>query len=454
MSREYKRIEETFKIFVESTLIEHNAEKSLSVISDDVIGIGMGNQGIVSGKEDLINILNDGKADSNEAKTSVSYEKIQIRCYEDRFGSICGILNIKTRENGKTIKSSLGQMLSVRKEDGKWWIYAVQATPLFNEIEEMEAYPIKFAESALEKYRQQEQIAKNAQKDSVAIYRVNFTDGVFEDSVLKNDMVIPVEKGEAYEKIMLQSSRQRLSEDEGFRFVSTFSIGNIIKQYQTGRTEVSMDYEMHLPEGKSVWMRTVIRLYMDKTDEHLKGYLYVFNIDEDKRKEIDLQYRAEHDSMTDLYNKKYVEIKVEEKLKDISANDRGAFFMLDLDHFKDINDSYGHQEGDAVIRMTADYINGLTRRDDIAGRLGGDEFCIYFHGELTLETIKERADLLCGQIRSIHPSEEVRTSCSIGIVYCSRPGLTFKEVYKKADEALYLQKEKGRNGYTILLIES
>ncbi len=453
MSEEYKRIEEIFKIFVESTLIEHNTEKSLSVISDDVIGIGMGNQGIVSGKEDLINILNDGKVDSSGTKTSVSYEKIQIRCYEDRYGSICGILNIKTMENGKTIKSSLGQMLGVKKEDGKWWIYAVQATPLFNEIEEMEAYPIKFAESALEKYRQQEQIAKDAQKDSVAIYRVNFTDGVFENSVLKNDMVIPVEAGESYEKIMLMASRQRLSEDDGYRFVSTFSIGNIIKQYQNGQTEVSMDYEMNLPESKPVWMRTVIRLYMDKTDKNLKGYLYVFDIDEDKRKELDLQYRAEHDSMTELYNKKYVEIKIEEKLKNISVNDRGAFFMLDLDHFKNINDSYGHQEGDAVIKKTSDFINGLTRKDDIAGRLGGDEFCIYFHGKLTLETVKERAELLCGQIRSIHPSEKARTSCSIGIAYCCRSGLTFKDVYKKADEALYLQKENGRDGYTILKLD-
>lgn len=449
MSKEWKEIEAVFKIFVEGTLIEHDTEKSLSVIADDVIGIGMGNQGIVSGKEDLSRILNDGKVDAKETATSVSYEKIQIRSYENRFGSICGVLKIKTTENGKTVKSSLGQMMGVRKERGKWWIYSEQATPLFNEIEEMEAYPIKFAENALEKYRQQEQIARDAQKDSVAIYRINFTKGVFEDSVIKNDIVIPIEEGDSYEKTILRSSWRHLNEEERYQFLSTFSVGNIIRQYQNNQTEVSMEYEMLLSEEKSVWMRTVIRLYMDKADQNLKGYLYVFDIDEEKRKELELKNRAERDLMTDLYNKKYSEIKIEEKLKNISPIARGVFFMLDLDHFKSINDTYGHQGGDDVIKKTADIIKSIIRREDIAGRLGGDEFCIYFHGNMKPEAVEEKAGLLCKEIHSILPVEKAGTSCSIGIVSCNSPEMTFEEVYKMADEALYQQKRKGRNGYTI-----
>lgn len=449
MINEWKEIEAVFKTFVEGTLIDHNTQKSLSVISDDVIGIGMGSQGVVSGKEDLIRILSDGKVDADETVTTVSYEKIQIRCYEKRFGSICGVLKIKTTGNGEMVESSLGQMMGVRKEQGRWVVYAVQATPLFNEIEEMEAYPIKFAENALEKYREQEQIAKDAQKDSVAIYKVNITKGIFESSVLKNDRVIATEEGELYEKAVFQSARRYLSEEEGYRFISTFSLGNIIKLYNSGQTEVSMEYEMFLQNRKSIWMRTVIRLYMDKTDENLKGYLYVFDIDEEKRKKIELQNRVERDPMTELYNKNYSEIKIEERLKSISPMEQGVFFMVDLDHFKRINDTYGHQKGDQVIKAAAKLIKELIRKEDIAGRLGGDEFCIYFQGEISPELVKEKADRLCRQIRSLISSEETGISCSIGIVYCKSPGLAFEEVYQKADQALYEQKKKGRDGYTV-----
>lgn len=448
-----KQIEKVFKTFVEGTLIEQDFEKSLSVISDDVIGIGMGSQGCVSSKEDLIKILKDGRLSAGKIKTTVVYEKMQIRCYNESFGTICGILRIQTIENGEIVKSSLGQMLSVRKEKGKWWIYAVQATPLFNEIEEMEAYPIKFAENALEKYRQQEQIAKNAQNDSVAIYRVNYTKGVFEDAILKSDMVIAVEKGESYEKTLLQATLRRLNDDDGYLFFSTFSISNIIKQYQDGKTEVAMEYLMHLPKRQAKWMKTVVRLYMDKNDKSLKGYLYVFDINDKKLKELALQYRAEHDAMTDLLNKKYAEIKIEEKLKNISIDGGGVFFMIDLDYFKEINDNYGHQEGDTVIKKTAKYINELIGKEDIAGRVGGDEFCIYFQGKLSCDKVEEKANLLCKQINSIYPSGKAKTSCSIGIVYCNSPKLTFKEVYKRADEALYVQKKNGRNGYAILPLD-
>ncbi len=454
MTRDEKEIEDIFKIFVEGTLVEHNIQKSLSVISDDVMGIGMGNQGVVSGKEDLIRILGDGKSDTEGTVTTVSYENMQIRCYEGRFGTICGILKIQTVEKGQTLNSSLGQMMGVRKERGRWFVFAVQATPLFNEIEEMEAFPIKFAENALEKYRQQEQIAKSAQKNSVAIYRINFTRSIFEDSILRNDMVIPVEAGDPYENTIFQSAWKYLSEEDRYLFVSKFSLGNIIRAYNSGKTELSMEYKRLMPGSKAVWLRTVIRLYMDKKEGCLKGYLYVFDIDKEKRREIELQNRVERDPMTDLYNKKYSEIKIGERLKCITPDNRGVFFMLDLDHFKGINDTYGHGVGDMVIRETADYMKRLVRREDIAGRLGGDEFCIYFQGKLTPETAMEKAERLCKRIRSIIPSREKGTSCSIGIVYCDSPCLSFEEVYKKADEALYKQKESGRDGYTVLRIQA
>lgn len=438
-----------FKRFVEAGLVEHNTEKALSIVAEDIIGIGMGEQGIVTCKEDAARILGDGKSDSEKNQTEIEYVSLQARCYEERYGTVCGVLKVKVRVNEKIITSTLGQIINFRRQDDRWLIYALQATPIFEQIEELEAYPIKFAENVLETYRQQEQLAQNAQNDSIAVYQVDFTRGVFLSAVLKSDLVIQTEKGDAYEKVLFDSSRRHLKEDDGYRFISAFSLGNIMRAYEQGQTEVSLEYETFVSKHKSVWMKTVIRLYTDKTDEHLKGYLYVIDIDKSKRREQELESRAELDSLTQIYNKKNVEAKIREKLNEAVCPDEGVFYIMDLDYFKNINDTYGHQEGDRIISETAKCITSLTGKGDVAGRIGGDEFCVYFHEKMEIESIAEKAGLLCRQIRNLIPLKENGTSCSIGIVNCAAKSVTFEEVYRKADLALYRQKKNGRNGFTI-----
>lgn len=449
MKDDKKEIKKVFQTFVEGALVEHDVEKSLSVITEDVIGIGMGDQGVAECKDDIKRILKNEKEGSEETKTVVTYENMQIRCYEERFGNVCAILRIKTLLGEETAESSMGQIVSVRKENGRWKICALQATPLFVAIEDMEAYPIKFAENALEQYHMQEEFAKNARKDSVAIYKVNFSMGVFESSVLKNDLLIPTQEGEGYEEAMFEAAKNHLAEVERYQFIRQFSLGNIFRMYNSGKKELSMEYEMLLSEEDSRWMRTDIWLYMDKSDGNLKGYLHVIDIDEEKRKEIELQYKVQRDPMTEVYNRKYSELLIEKELKEINLINQGAFFMIDLDHFKEINDTYGHKEGDRVIKEAAACIEGAFHKNDIVGRLGGDEFCAYCHGELTIEEIEKKAREICHSLHETYLEGRGTVSCSIGVVCCTNNRLTFEEIYQKADQALYEQKKKGRNGYTV-----
>lgn len=301
----------------------------------------------------------------------------------------------------------------------------------------------------MEAYHQQEQIAQNAFVNSVAIYLVNFTKGIFESATLKSDIVVQTEKGEPYEGVVLWQARKHLKEEERYQFISKFSLGNVLNAFQNRETELSMDYEMIVSEEKSVWMRTIIKLYVDKSNEDLKGYLYVIDIDKEKRHELELQSKLELDTMTGLYNKKSTELKIALKLKAAYAAATSCFFMIDLDHFKVVNDTYGHQEGDKVIKRTAECMISLLRENDIAGRLGGDEFCIYFQDNITNEEVSAKATQLCEYVRSLIPSKENAISCSIGIVFCPGSDLTFDEIYQNADEALYQQKKNGRDGYTI-----
>lgn len=449
MSNAKEQIISVFKEFVVAALIEHDMQKVLNLVTDDVIGIGMGAQGVVSCKADLSRIIGDEKPAEDSSTTELECNNIQVRCYEERYATICVVLKVKLTEAQETVVSTLGQNMSMRKVGEQWKIYALQATPLFEQIDELEAYPIKFAENVLEAYRQQEQMAQNAFADNMAIYQVNYTKGIFESAILKNDIMVHTEKGESYESVIFGQARKHLKEEQRYEFISKFSLGNVLSAYQNGETELSMDYEMIVSEEKSVWMRTVIKLYVDKSDKNLKGYLYVIDIDKEKRYELELQGKLELDTMTGLHNKKSSELKIASRLNAAYAATNSCFFMIDLDHFKTVNDTYGHQEGDRVIKKTAEGILALLRENDIAGRLGGDEFCIYFQDNIIYEEVTSKADLLCEYVRKLIMSRDNAISCSIGIVFCSGAELSFDEIYQKADQALYQQKRNGKDGYTI-----
>lgn len=449
MSNAEKQIIAVFKEFVEAGLVAHDKQSALALVADDVIGIGMGAQGLVSCREDVSRIIGEKKPVEDTGVTELSYHNIQVRCYEERYGTICAIIKLKTKDAQKNLVSTLGQIMNMRKVGEEWKICALQATPLFEQIDELEAYPIKFAENVLEAYRQQEQIAQNAYANSVAIYRVNYTKGIFENAVLKNDTVIPIEKGESYDKVILGQARKYLKKEAWHQFISKFSLGNVLSAYQNGKTELSMDYEMIVSDKKTVWMRTIIKLHMVKLNKSLMGYLYVIDIDKEKKRELDLKSKLEFDTMTGLYNKKSTELKISQQLEAAYTDAISCFFMIDLDSFKDINDTYGHLEGDRVIKKTAEGIITLLRENDIAGRIGGDEFCIYFQGNITYAEAINKAEMLCEHVRKLIPSTNNATSCSIGIAFCSGSELCFDEIYQNADQALYQQKRKGKDGYTV-----
>ena len=125
-----------------------------------------------------------------------------------------------------------------------------------------------------------------------------------------------------------------------------------------------MDYESIQPDGYRVWLRANMHLFTD-IKGHLKGYLYLFDIDKQKREELRLAQQAETDLSTRLYNKETTRTKIEIALKLYNKPGTCAFFMIDLDYFKEINDTCGHAFGDFVIQRTADILKAAFQREDI-----------------------------------------------------------------------------------------
>jgi len=154
-----------------------------------------------------------------------------------------------------------------------------------------------------------------------------------------------------------------------------------------------------------------------------------------------LKKASETDHLTGIGNRRFLEHKINAfKGKDIQM----AFLLIDIDHFKNINDSFGHDVGDEILVAISDTIKRLCRKNDLFARIGGEEFVI-----LSMNSSEESACLFAERVRGciegMARSFESTVTASIGVALGNMKKANYDELYKQADIALYLAKDQGRN---------
>ena len=117
---EKERIQACFCSFIEGSLITHDFEHVLDLVTEDAMGIGMGAQGIVRCREDLRPILMNTRSDVDDSQTAIQYSNMQIRYYGGGYASICATVTIMTTVQRQRHKSHIGQCASLRKIEGEW----------------------------------------------------------------------------------------------------------------------------------------------------------------------------------------------------------------------------------------------------------------------------------------------------------------------------------------------
>jgi diguanylate cyclase (GGDEF)-like protein len=162
-----------------------------------------------------------------------------------------------------------------------------------------------------------------------------------------------------------------------------------------------------------------------------------------------LRMQSIRDPLTDLFNRRYMEESLERELGRATRKKLPlAVMMLDVDHFKRFNDSFGHEVGDVLLRELARLLRAQLRAEDIPCRYGGEEFALILP-EAPLEAARERAEQLCrianeSQIQH-HGNTLERVSISIGVSCYPQHGTTGEALLRSADRALYRAKEEGRD---------
>ena len=162
----------------------------------------------------------------------------------------------------------------------------------------------------------------------------------------------------------------------------------------------------------------------------------------------ELQRIAYTDKLTGLYNRQYSKLNVRGMIQSLKAgNEPLCLLMIDIDKFKEVNDTYGHLEGDEVLKGFASILKELSGKDAIPIRYGGDEFCVVIpgHDKRTGKDLGEKLVKLMEQTPlSVFEDKKVTVSISVGVASIPKDALTYEDLFRRADEALYKAKELGR----------
>ena len=215
---------------------------------------------------------------------------------------------------------------------------------------------------------------------------------------------------------------------------------------------IEEEIHMHLPDGSDAWFLSHYHLIRDEQDKPMRAVGRMTDITRQRAIIEELSEKAEKDQLTGVYNKATTEYLIQETLKGRrSCDDKHALMIIDVDHFKTINDTFGHLYGDIVLTQLSDFLKPLFRSNDIIGRVGGDEFFVFVKNYKHASMLIQKATEICRLFHKTYTENEISVtiSASIGISLFPDHASDFDTLYQNADIALYHAKASGKNTYAV-----
>lgn len=219
------------------------------------------------------------------------------------------------------------------------------------------------------------------------------------------------------------------------------------------REYVENEFQVKTRNNTEIWVNIKTSAITNRSGAINKIMGVVTDINNKKKSSLQLSQKASYDFLSQLYNRSTF-LKELQKILDLKrANESYAILFLDVDDFKFINDRYGHNVGDEVIKYVSDTIKECVGKDGIAGRFGGDEFVMCVTSKEKVEGCEEFAMSIIDQLFSGYNCETVQVilnvNASIGISLAPEHGTDAEKLVGAADEAMYFVKKNGKSNYHI-----
>ncbi len=208
------------------------------------------------------------------------------------------------------------------------------------------------------------------------------------------------------------------------------------------------EFKLNTKNGGYQWYFTSFSTIYNELEEPVRAIGLLRNIHAQKVEQQKLIEKSETDQMTGLLNKVTAENKIKSALRELNGNTYNVFMLIDIDDFKNINDSFGHLAGDDVIISIAQVIKESAGEYGFGGRLGGDEFCLFLSNVLDMKLASEKAQHILDKIRKKYPGtdDSPKVTLSIGIASTNEQ-LPMTVLMENADTALYQVKLNGKDGF-------
>lgn len=302
------------------------------------------------------------------------------------------------------------------------------------------------------KYFYEEQFQNMLSEDIIAVSKVNLTENRIEyiwGANIDQDQLFRLQ---TYEQMYQTGIRSIHGDDYKERYEQIFEYHHLLSAAEKGEMRLSMEYSYENQPGIILWAMMSATIVKDAESGHLFYYSFIRDIDQKKRAELLLRNKAEKDSLTGLYNKETSELMIRQEINRNRHQDKRCVMMvMDIDHFKSINDTYGHPYGDYVLSQVGSILSGVFGDKVLKGRFGGDEFIVFAVGiqedDFVFQKTEQMKDVL--QHAFFSHSGGVRITLSIGITFSNTMESDFEILYHQADKALYTAKHKGKNQYSV-----
>ncbi len=260
---------------------------------------------------------------------------------------------------------------------------------------------------------------------------------------------------------IIKNPRKQLSNTEYVSDDTREIFMDLLNKILRGVPNGDGEFKIRDKHGKFAWFYTTFSSIIDDNGHLVKIVGLLKNIDSQKQNQEILIRKAQLDNATGLYNKGTTEHFIQKSLSFLSAGQQDALMLIDIDDFKQVNDTFGHLVGDEVILNVAGAMQSVITQNDIAGRIGGDEFAIYFSQVLDTNMLLEKAKSIADTLRGKYPGIDsgaqekeksnsgkdisaLKVTLSIGIAVASS-GTTYETLLNDADTALYSAKLRGKN---------
>ena len=255
---------------------------------------------------------------------------------------------------------------------------------------------------------------------------------------------VPEQVQGSMERVIQHVLSNYVHADDRERIRAFIAREHLLTQYIRGSRLEKQEYRHLKEDGRYVWVRLSVQMLPDPYSSNVRASILLRDIDAQKREELTLMDQLRTDTLTGALNRAAFLDAAEAVFAQPCNAGLHALVMVDIDHFKRINDRFGHGYGDRVLARICDVLRNALRADDLVGRIGGDEFVLLLKNVASREALLSKINSLCLQLNQ-RISEDIVVSCSFGAAACPQDGTGFDELYWKADAALYAAKEAGRN---------